>query len=181
VAAAKKPPQRRCRNDGERLKRLRTAAGVAAFAAAGVAVTICSINLSAGNRWTRSLAAAVEPVGGQTGGAPSSSRNIDAALRSAAADEFGSIVNRGGGAGAHRYLRQCLAEVAAAPRLSILDYCIAFENSAAMWESKALGTQRYFAKQQRAARYRSLTQAMRPGITRDVLLQEADRLERSQP
>jgi curved DNA-binding protein CbpA len=177
VVAGKRPQQRVRWRDGARLKRLRAVAGIAAFAVAGVIGIISFTYLPTREAPKSSLAAAVTPgrgSGGEAREAREERRKIDAALASAAEDEFASIVRRSGGAGAYRYLRQCLAELATAPSQTILDYCIAFEDKAAVWEQSTLAKDRYFAPEQRLARYRSLAQIIRGGIMRHALMEEVE-------
>jgi hypothetical protein len=102
-------------------------------------------------------------------------RRLDPILAQSAANEFKQIVRLSGLEGAHVYGRQCLTELAVQPSLSMLDYCIAFDDVAAEWERAAGAPEtgrRFFADQQRFARYRALSQSLRHESVRQALISE---------
>lgn len=166
------------RRRSARIQPLRTAAGALAFSVAAVGFVLAFTFLrppgggGAGGARAASLVVTAEP---EFEVADRPRRKLNPALAESAADEFRLIVRSSGLEGAHVYGRQCLAELATQPSLSMLDYCIAFDNVAADWERAVAGQEadrRFFADQQRYARYRSLSQSVRDAPVREALMDE---------
>lgn len=163
------------RRRGARLQPVRTAAGALAFAVAALGFVLAFTYLQpqgAGRAQAASLATGEQPA---RAGRERVRRTLDPVLAESAADEFRMIVRSAGLDGAHVYGRQCHAELAAQPSLSMLDYCIAFDDAAADWERTVAGAaanRRYFDDDQRIARYRSLAQSVRESSVRAALLNE---------
>jgi curved DNA-binding protein CbpA len=156
-----------------RLQPLRTAAGVAACLMAGAAFVVAYSYLdsqSGAQARTAPVVDARNPA--QT--APR--RALDPALASAAARSFKDIVRRSGLEGAHHYARQCLLELTAHPTLSLLDYCVAFDDEAADWENarQEENGRRYFADGQRHGRYESAVRGMKRGRVRAAMSSDID-------
>jgi len=107
---------------------------------------------------------------------PRTRRPLDGAMRTAAADDFATIVIDLGLDGARVYSRRCLEELKARPSMAMLDYCIAFDDSGGNWETKrdlAPGRPAYFAGDERSRRYRTVLdgvedEAVRAAIEQDI-------------
>lgn len=103
-------------------------------------------------------------------------RAVDETLASAAAAEFEAILHGSGFSGASLYGRQCLDELAAQPNPAMVDYCLAFDRTAAEWEGALVTNstdRRYFDVQARLRRYRALADDLREGPVRQAILAEA--------
>lgn len=174
------PPAPRLAEAGRRPKRsrrlqpLRTAAGVAACLVAGMGFALAYSYFDppveaqaqaafAGTGARLDTRAQVQPV----------RRNLDPALATAAAESFREVVRRSGLQGVRDYARQCLLELAARPTMSMLDYCVAFEDHAAGWEvtGREAGDdgRRYFAEAQRFGRYHSIAHGLKAGKVREAI------------
>jgi curved DNA-binding protein CbpA len=158
----------RHRPQARRLQPVRAAAGVAACALAIVGFA------AAGTHFGSQAAPQARSEGADAAYyAPVlARRRIDPDLSAAAAGEFREVVARSGVAGAHLYARQCLLELAARPSMTMLDYCIAFDDEASSWENASQvrrSSRRYFAPDQRFGRYRSAAQDMSPGRVRESM------------
>lgn len=161
----------RVRPRARRLQPLRAAAGVAAcaLAIAGFAAAGTHFSSQAAPQPRGAIAEAARPS------PPPARRKIDPDLSAAAAGQFREIVGRSGAAGAHLYARQCLLELSSRPSMTMLDYCIAFDDEASTWEGAARArraSRRYFAADQRFGRYRSAVQGMTPGPVRESMMAE---------
>lgn len=162
----------RQRPKGKRLEPLRAFAG---FAACSLAIVGFALAGSQFSTTSTPQAHAAAPASGKTATAKVSRRPINEALAEAAADEFRLVVARSGLAGAHLYARQCLMELTARPTMTMLDYCLAFDDEASAWEqtpraSKTANGRRYFAADQRFGRYASAAQTMAPGPVRESMM-----------
>jgi len=162
----------RQRPKGKRLDPLRAVAGVAACSLAIIGFALAGSQFSA---TSTPQAHAAAPASEKAATAPVSRRPIDEALAEAAADEFQLVVARSGLAGAHLYARQCLMELTARPTMTMLDYCIAFDDEASAWEktpraSRTANGRRYFAADQRFGRYASAAQTLAPGPVRESMM-----------
>lgn len=103
-------------------------------------------------------------------------RILDESLASAAASEFETILRNAGFPGASLYGRQCLDELAAQPSSEMVDYCLAFDRTAAEWETTLVtsgGSRRYFDAGSRVGRYRSLADSLDEGPVREAIVAEA--------
>ena len=180
VAVRKPVPARaRRRRRSSRLQPLRTAAGIAAFAVAASAFVLCFTYLQPETGGEARAATALSGLDKAEARPPARRRAIDPTLQQVAAQEFRSIVRASGIQGAHLYGRQCLTELAVQPSPSMLDYCIAFDNSAAAWErsnAAQRASHHYFDDEQRLARYRGIAEATRSDQLREMLLTEASYL-----
>jgi len=162
----------RQRPKGKRLDPLRAAAGVAACSLAIIGFALAGTQFGAP---AAPQARAAPPAAAKAATAPVSRRPIDEALAEAAADEFRLVVARSGLSGAHLYARQCLMELTARPTMTMLDYCIAFDDEASAWEktpraSRTASGRSYFAADQRFGRYASAAQALAPGPVRESMM-----------
>jgi curved DNA-binding protein CbpA len=159
-----------------RLQPVRRAAGAVAFGLAAVGFVLAFTYLqppSAGGARAATLSPAPPPPASPAQQRPR--RKLDRALAQSAAREFELIMRSSGLDGAQAYGRQCHAQLAAQPSLSMLDYCIAFDDVAAEWErTTALleADRRYFGDEQRFARYRSLSDWVRDADVRKALADE---------
>lgn len=159
-----------------RLRPLRSAAGAVAFvvAAAGFAVAFGYLQPpGAGGAQAATLA-----VAGNSAEADlvPTRRRLDPLLTEAASEEFRGIVRSEGRGAVNIYARQCMAELRAAPTLSLLDYCIAFDNAGADWERAAGGEggeNRFFNDEGRFVRYKAAADSLRNQRVRSALLEEA--------
>jgi curved DNA-binding protein CbpA len=161
----------------KRLQPLRAVTGLAAclVAAAGFWIAFNHLDRQAGAQ-ARTASVLDATAKGET--AQLRRRGLDRALVTAAAQSFRNTMRRAGLAGAHDYARQCMLELAARPTMSMLDYCIAFDDRAADWEGaqdrrarEALGRP-YFTQGQRFGRYRRVAQTLKSGPVRDAMLAE---------
>jgi hypothetical protein len=157
-----------------RLQPMRKAAGALAFSVAALGFVLAFTYLQPqgdGRARAATLVRSGQPAG-ELKDQPR--RRLDPVLASWAAGEFKSILRSSGLEGAHVYGRQCLAELAMHPSLSMLDYCIAFDDVAADWERATARREslRFFADEQRFVRYRSLSQSLREATVREALLDE---------
>ena len=163
----------RRRPKGRRLDPLRTAAGVAACSLAIVGFALAGTHFGA-RATPEARAAAPVIVAAKAAATPLNRRQIDASQAESAADEFRIVVARSGLAGAHQYARQCLMELTARPTMTMLDYCMAFDDQASAWEAeparRARETRRYFAADQRFGRYASAARQMSPGPVRESMM-----------
>ncbi len=103
-------------------------------------------------------------------------RILDESLASAAASEFETILRSAGFPGASLYGRQCFDELAAEPSPAMVDYCLAFDRTAAEWETTLVtsgSARRYFDSGTRAGRYRSLADSLEEGPVREAIEAEA--------
>jgi hypothetical protein len=103
-------------------------------------------------------------------------RPLDGAMRAAAVDDFATVVRDFGLEGARNYSRRCLAELSARASMTMLDYCIAFDDAAANWErpqEKDGRAKRFFADEQRSAQYRGIADDVREPEVRRAMLLEA--------
>ncbi|MFN3724711.1 MAG: J domain-containing protein [Allosphingosinicella sp.] len=103
-------------------------------------------------------------------------RILDESLASAAALEFETILRSAGFPGASLYGRQCFDELAAQPSAAMVDYCLAFDRTAAEWETTLVtsgGSRRYFDAGSRVGRYRSLADSLDEGPVREAIVAEA--------
>jgi hypothetical protein len=103
-------------------------------------------------------------------------RVLDESLADAAASEFETILRSAGFPGASLYGRQCLDELAAQPSPAMVDYCLAFDRTAADWEGTLVHSddeRRYFDSGSRAGRYRSLAESIEDGPVRQAIIAEA--------
>ena len=156
-----------------RLQPLRTAAGVAACLVAGAAFAMAYSYLdSQGGAQAR----AAPVVDARSPSQTTPRRALDPALASAAARSFKDIVRRSGLEGAHHYARQCLLELMAHPTMPLLDYCVAFDDEAAGWETarQEENGRRYFAEGQRHGRYESVARGMKRGRVRSAMSSDID-------
>ena len=168
-----KPAARRPRQ-GRRLQPLRTAAGVAACVVAivgfGLALSYFEPRHSGRAEAATAPAAAVRAAQARE----VSRRIVDPALSSAAGTKFREVVRRFGLEGANQYARQCLLELTARPTMTMLDYCVAFDDQAAEWErtaqTRGARAHRYFAEDQRFGRYRSVARSLPASPVRDAIL-----------
>lgn len=173
VPAARTAPKgsrpRRLRS-GRRLRPMRAAAGAAACVTAALAFLVAFTSIESpgtgpAKAASSSIVLAASPAAAR--------RANDPHLILAAGDAFRDVVRRSGGEGARRYARQCLLELTARPTMTILDFCVAFDDEAADWElAQTERTSRFFAEAQRFGRYRSAALDLRPGEVREAL--EAD-------
>jgi curved DNA-binding protein CbpA len=109
--------------------------------------------------------------------APAVRRPLDGMMRAAAADDFAAVIRDFGWDGARNYSRRCLAELSARASLTMLDYCIAFDDAAANWErpkSGAVSKAEFFSDDQRSGTYRETALSMREPAVRQAMLQEAN-------
>lgn len=162
----------RRRAKGKRLDPLRATAGVAACALAIIGFALAGTHFGARGT-TEARAAAPAPA--TPAAAPVSRRQIDAELAESAADEFRVVVARSGLAGAHLYARQCLMELTARPTMTMLDFCIAFDDEASAWEktpraTRAQEARSYFAADQRFGRYATAARELAPGPVRESMM-----------
>lgn len=103
-------------------------------------------------------------------------RAADPWMAKAAESEFEHVFRQAGLTGAHTYARQCLTQLATNPSLSMLDYCVAFDDAASEREEArafAADVGRFFSDGQRFARYRSAAQDVLDEEVRQALLVEA--------
>lgn len=158
-----------------RLQPLRVAAGVAAGLVAGIGFAVAYSYFDPQAEAQSHTASALETRDRQS--ARPARRNLDPALATAAAQSFQETVRRTGLEGAHHYARQCLLELMAHPTMSMLDYCIAFDDRAASWEEaqrdEAHG-RRYFAQVQRFGRYQSVARELKAGAVREAIRADAE-------
>ena len=157
-----------------RLQPLRTAAGVAAFSVAMVAFTLAFTHFGA-KAPPKAHAATVLDASRVVGQAVvGGRRDLDRALATAAAAEFRDILRRSGHSGTHLYARQCLFELGTRPSMTMLDYCLAFDDEGASWERMRAGRDptrsQYFAPDQRYGRYMSVARKLEPGRVRKSIL-----------
>jgi len=159
-----------------RLQPLRAAAGVAAclIAAAGFVIAYSYLDPATGAQ-ARTASLLNAPAMRRTGAAPQR-RGLDPALAAAASQTFRETMRRAGHEGAHDYAQQCLLELASRPTMTMLDYCIAFDDRAADWEAaqtdNAAVDRHYFAEGQRFGRYRRVARLLKSGVVRDAMLTE---------
>ncbi|HEY0115068.1 MAG TPA: hypothetical protein VGB54_05055 [Allosphingosinicella sp.] len=170
------PPRLPPRRLSRRLEALRTAAGLVACAL-GISGFVLAFTLfaPAGDLRARAEISAAK-AGVAPPAQPSRRRMVRPEVGSAAADEFRDIVRRSGIKEAQLYGRQCLVELKARPNMTLLDYCLAFDDEAAAWERavSVLGSgQRYFTEDQRLELYAAAAQELAPGSVRDALLTAA--------
>lgn len=160
------------RAGGKRLEPLRAAAGVAACSIAIAGFALAGSHFGSTGASQAHAAAAVSAVARPLPAPPR--RQIDAHLARSATGEFRSILARSGAEGAHRYARQCLVELTARPTMTMLDYCLAFDDAASAWEARPergrAGSPRYFAATQRFGRYASAAREIEAGPVRDSML-----------
>jgi hypothetical protein len=107
-----------------------------------VAIVILALAAPAGLFWFAYLnpieaARASASVGSAAAAAAAETRRpLDAAMRAAAADDFATVLQDLGPAGASGYSRRCLTELSARASMTMLDYCVAFDDAAANWERR---------------------------------------------
>ncbi len=109
-------------------------------------------------------------------------RPLDGGMRTAAADDFATIVIDLGLDGARVYSRRCLEELKARPSMAMLDYCIAFDDSGRNWETKrdlAPGRPAYFAGDERSRRYRSVVADLKDADVRGAIEEDINVIGRS--
>ena len=109
-------------------------------------------------------------------GKPLTRRVLDETLAGAAAREFQTILRGAGFPGASLYGRQCLGELAVEPSAAMVDYCLAFDRTAAEWEVTLVtsrDTRRYFDAESRVGRYQSLAESLEDGPVRQAIVAEA--------
>jgi hypothetical protein len=103
-------------------------------------------------------------------------RVLDQALAGAAAAEFQTILRGAGFPGASLYGRQCFGELAVEPSAAMVDYCLAFDRTAAEWEGTLVHSRdarRYFDADSRASRYQILAESLEDGPVRQAIVAEA--------
>jgi hypothetical protein len=106
-------------------------------------------------------------------------RPLDSTIRATAANDFANILLNFGLAGAQTYSRQCFQDLTARPSLEMLDYCIAFDDSAGNWEeAQAPRPERRFGERERFVRYRSVGDNLREATAREAIQEEASFFER---
>ena len=113
---------------------------------------------------------------------PEPRRPLDAGMRAAAADDFATVVRDFGSAGMEAFSRRCLAELPVRSSMTMLDYCIAFDDAAANWERsrrvpKDRERNRFFTNDQRSASYRAIAGQVDEPEVRSAMLQEARHFE----
>jgi curved DNA-binding protein CbpA len=113
---------------------------------------------------------------------PEPRRPLDAGMRTAAADDFATVVRDFGLAGAQAFSSRCLAELPARASMTMLDYCIAFDDAAATWErSRRVAPDRersrLFTSGQRSGAYRVIAEQVQEPEVRNAMLQEARHFE----
>jgi hypothetical protein len=113
---------------------------------------------------------------------PEPRRPLDAGMRAAAADDFATVVRDFGLPGVEAFSRRCLAELPVRASLTMLDYCIAFDDAAANWERsrrvpKDQERNRFFTNDQRSAAYRAIARLVQEPEVRGAMLQEARHFE----
>lgn len=164
-------PARRPRRS-RRLQPLRTAAGIAAclVAGAGFIFAFNGIDMPADAQ-----AHPAPPPDAQGTQMQAERRVLDPAFKEAAATTFQETVRRGGMVAAHQHARQCLMELTAHPTMSMLDYCVAFDDLASAWEAaRDTSERRYFAEMQRFGRYQSVVRGLQPGPIREAMLADVE-------
>lgn len=165
----------RQRPKNRKLDPLRAAAGIAACSLAVIGFALAGTQFGS-SAAQQAQAAVPASASARTGAAarPPNRREVDAQLAESAADEFRVIVARSGLSGAHLYARQCLMELAARPTMTMLDYCMAFDDQASAWEEapsdRERDGRRYFAADQRFGRYASIARALAPGPVRESMM-----------
>jgi len=169
--------RRRQLRRSKRLQPLRRAAGAAACTIGILGVVLAFIYIEPPVGARPRAASLVESAGAAAMSAPRQRRALDTTLASAAAEEFDAIVRLSGPEGAHLYARQCLTELTTRPTMSLLDYCIAFDDQASRWEEERQAlkppgpnARRFFAEEQRFGRYASAAQALVPGTVRQAMM-----------
>lgn len=158
-----------------RLQPVRTAAGALAFSVAALGFVLAFTYLQPDGAGPARAASLVMTGQSMAPLKEPMRRPLDPVLVRSAAAEFRLILRTSGLKGAHVYGRQCLAQLAARPSLSILDYCLAFDDAAADWESRIArrgAEHRYFDEEQRFARYDSVSKSMREASVLEALRNE---------
>ena len=172
ATAAARPCRRRSRI-GRRLQPLRTAVGVSVCVLTVVGFALALTYIEPQPSLGARAATAIDAPKPMRDAARPSRRSIDPAVAEAAAGEFRAIVRRSGIDGAHLYARQCLVELAARPTMTMLDFCLAFDDEGAAWERARAGPSRalfHFAEEQRFGRYSSAVRGLAPGAVREAML-----------
>jgi len=126
--------------------------------------------------------ARIAAVAGPDRAFPRARRPLDAEMRTAAADDFATIVIDLGLDGARLYSRRCLEELKARPSMAMLDYCIAFDDSGGNWETKrdvAPGRPAHFAGGERARRYRNVVNDLGDEDVRSAIEDDIQVISRS--
>jgi len=103
-------------------------------------------------------------------------RALDETLAGAAAAEFQTILRGAGFPGAASYGRRCFDELAVQPSAVMVDYCLAFDRTAAEWEGVLITTRRarrYFDADSRIQRYEGLARSLDESSVRQALEAEA--------
>jgi hypothetical protein len=165
----RRPPRVRQRERTSRML-LGAAAGIVvlAFAAPAGLFWFAHLNpIEAARASAASLAEVPAPV----------RRPLDSAMRTAAAEDFAGVVRDFGLDGARTYSKRCLAELSARASMTMLDYCIAFDDAAARWERPSgcgVSKAALFADDQRSAIYREAARAIPEPMVRRAMLQEAE-------
>ena len=153
---------------------------------AAVLLVIVSAGAGAGTmmlwRSNQGQAAWARLSGGEESNKRAQRRVLDETLAGAASAEFQAILNGAGFAGASLYGRQCFDELAAHPSAAMIDYCLAFDRTAAEWETTLVtrrDARRYFDARARLGRYRRLVDNMSEGEARQAIAAEAAFLNES--
>ncbi|HZG47205.1 MAG TPA: DnaJ domain-containing protein [Allosphingosinicella sp.] len=165
------PPPRPPRADAVSRVLFRTALGMVALALAAPAGLFWFAHLNPIESARASAAA------GPVVSAVEKRRPLDGAMRAAAADDFGRVLRDFGMKGADAYSRRCLAELSARASMSMLDYCIAFDDAAANWErprDASPSGKSSFAADRRADLYREIAGKLGEPDVRGAMVQEAN-------
>lgn len=165
------PPPRPRRGDAVSRALLRTAVGIVALALAA----------PAGLFWFAHLNP-IEAARASAGGGPvipalETRRPLDGAMRAAAADDFSRVLRDLGMTGVAAYSRRCLAELSARTSMTMIDYCVAFDDAAANWErprDTSRAGERSFTDDRRAALYRGIAEKLSEPEARQAMFQEAN-------
>lgn len=155
---------------------------------AAMGILVLALAAPAGLFWLAQLNP-IEPARATVMARPAASeadlrRPLDSAMRAAAADDFAAILRDFGLPGARTYSRQCLSELSARASMTMLDYCIAFDDAAANWERPKLakeGGKSFFADAQRSGQYREIAEALREPDVRRAMMTEAGYFDRMAP
>jgi len=106
---------------------------------------------------------------------PPRRRPIDAAMRAAAAADFATIYLDLGLPTARDYARRCVDGLVARPSITMLDYCVAFDDSGWNWERHSRGAEAsYFTHSARSERYQEAFGGVDDEAVREALQQEID-------
>jgi|GEM_PF-3931338 len=155
---------------------LRTAIGSAAFLVAAIGFAIAFARLEPRAEPNVRAAGALDEVSAAFS-RPAQRRGIDPVLAAAAAEEFRQVARNSGIDGARLYSRQCLVEVAARPKATLLDFCVAFDDAAYAWVSArsrggAAGPDG-FSHEKRAERYQASSRRLPRGAVRRAMIADA--------